>query len=215
MNTQVPDEQRVFNYHTFRLLSGIVVFGLPLAVMLFSSTKLSSISGSYYTDARDIFVGALFLIGAFLSAYNGRNTREKWISKLAGLAAILAALFPTSCNGCVADIKSVIHYASAIVLFSSIAYFCLGPFRAQTKGQKGKRELRARIYLVCGLVILGCIVAVAIAELAIPDATRKALSITFWAEFVALWAFGFAWIVAAKVIPCFADEEDLFRLSLK
>jgi hypothetical protein len=33
----------------------------------------SSISASYHTKVRDIFVGALFVIGALLPAYNGHH----------------------------------------------------------------------------------------------------------------------------------------------
>lgn len=47
------------------------------------------------------------------------------------------------------------------------------------------------------------------------ESLRKELAITYAAEFVSLWAFGIAWIVAGKVIPPLVDEEDMLTLSLK
>jgi hypothetical protein len=197
-----------------RLLVGLVALALPVVVMLVSSTPLASISASYYTEARDVFVGALFIIGALLLAYNGHTSVEKWVSKGAALAAVGAAIFPTTCDLCEADLKSGIHYAAAVILFSTIAYFCLGPFRKNTKGQKGKKGRRAAIYLACGLVIVGCMAGAGIAEVTLSAATRKAWAVVFVAELVALWAFALAWIVAGKVIPALADRDERLDLSL-
>jgi hypothetical protein len=215
MTTSESEQKLVFDYRALRLTVGLVAFGLPVVAWLISSTSISSISASYHTEARDVFVGSLFVIGALLLAYNGHTLQEKWVGKGASLAAIIAAIFPTTCNTCEPDIKSVIHYGAAIVLFSTIAYFCLGPFRKNTKGQKGKKGRRAIIYLVCGLIILGCMLGIGAAQFILSDATRKALAITFVGEFVALWAFGVAWIVAGKVIPPLVDKEDMLILSLK
>ena len=205
----------VFDYRALRLLVGLIALILPVIVVLIASTPLSSISASYYTEARDVFVGALFIIGALLLAYNGHTSMEKWVSKGAALAAVFAAIFPTTCDLCEANIKSVIHYIAAVILFSTIAYFCLGPFRKNTKGQRGKKGRRARIYLVCGWIIVGCMLGAGIAEVVLPPATRNALAITFLAELIALWAFALAWIVAGKVIPALVDEDERLKLSME
>lgn len=205
----------VFDYRALRLTVGFVAFGLPIVTWLISSASISSISASYHTEARDVFVGSLFVIGALLFAYNGHTPPEKWVSKGAALAAIIVAIFPTTCKLCEPDTNSVIHYVAAVILFSIIAYFCLGPFRKNTKGQKGKKGRRAIIYLVCGLIILGSMLVIGAAQFTIPEATRKALAITFVGELVALWAFGVAWIVAGKVFAPLVDQEDRLILSLK
>jgi len=205
----------VFDYRALRLLVGLVAFVLPVVARLISSTQISSISASYHTESRDVFVGSLFVIGALLWSYNGHTPQQKWISKGASFAAIITAIYPTTCDLCESDIKSVIHYIGAVALFSTIAYFCLGPFREKTKGQKGKKGRRAAIYLVCGLIIVGCMLVAGGAGLVLSDATAKSLAITYVAEFVALWAFGVAWIVAGKAIPLLVDKEDMLILSLK
>jgi quinol-cytochrome oxidoreductase complex cytochrome b subunit len=212
LTTSESQQTLVFDYRTLRLLVGLVAFTLPVLVKLLSSTPISSVSASYYTEARDVFVGSLFVIGALMWAYNGHTHREKWVSKIASIAAIIVAIFPTTCNLCEIDLKSVIHYIAAIVLFSTIAYFCLGPFRKNTKGHKGKKGRRATIYLVCGWIIIGCMLGTGIAKLTLPVELQKSLAITFVAEFVALWAFGVAWIVAGKVIPPLVDKDERFIL---
>ena len=210
-----PKQKLVFDYRALRLTVGVVAFGLPIVTWLISSASISSISASYHTGARDIFVGSIFVIGALFFAYNGHTPPEKWVSKGAAFAAIIVAIFPTTCKLCEPDTNSVIHYVAAVILFSIIAYFCLGPFRKNTKGQKGKKGRRAIIYLVCGLIILGSMLVIGAAQLIIPEATRKTLAITFVGELVALWAFGVAWIVAGKVFAPLVDQEDRLILSLK
>jgi 4-amino-4-deoxy-L-arabinose transferase-like glycosyltransferase len=208
MTTSESAQNPVFDYRTLRLVVGIVAFALPVVVWLISSRPLSSISASYHTEARNVFVGALFIIAALFLAYNGHTPIQKWVSKGAAPSAILVAICPTSCYHCDADpiepIISTIHYVAAVILFLTIAYFCLGPFRKNTKGQKGKKGRRAIVYLVCGWIIVVCMLAVGVTTVLI----RKEMAITFVAEFVALWAFGVAWIVAGKVIPPLVDKEE-------
>ena len=139
---------KVFDYRALRLLMGIIALSLPFVVSLIAFESLSSISASYYTEARDAFVGLLLIVGAFLWAYNGHGPKEAIASKIASVAAILVAIFPTSCADCtvkiptifpVTKITPIIHYVAALCLFSILAYFCFGPFRKNTKGKKGKK----------------------------------------------------------------------------
>lgn len=59
MNTS--DSNKVFDYRALRLVMGLIAFALPIVASAVSSTQLTSISASYYTEARDVFVGLLFL----------------------------------------------------------------------------------------------------------------------------------------------------------
>ncbi len=54
------NNRKVFDYRALRLLVGIIAFAIPICVTLISSEPLSSISASYFTEARDVFVGMLF-----------------------------------------------------------------------------------------------------------------------------------------------------------
>lgn len=213
----MPDKNptAVFDYRALRLLVGLIAFTLPFVVSILSSSRLSSISASYYTNARDAFVGMLFIVSSFLWAYNGHTTIEAWASKLASLAAILIAVFPTACDSCEPNTKSAIHYEAAVILFSLLAYFCFYPFRENTKGKGGKKGLRGKIYLFCGWIMVGCMLAVAVTKATLPEETIKALSVTYWAESIALVSFGFAWIVAGKYFRPFVDKEEALQLFKK
>jgi hypothetical protein len=212
MTTSNPN--KVFDYRALRALMGAIAFTLPFIVSLIAAEPLSSISASYHTEARDIFVGLIFVVSAFLMAYNGHTTTQARVSKVASLAAALAALCPTSCHKCGADLKSIIHYIAAAVLFGILAYFCLGPFREKTKGQTGKKGLRAKIYFVCGWIIILCMLVIGLTKLTLSDDMANALRIVYWAEAVALGAFGVAWIVAGKFIPPLVDEKDALKIKL-
>lgn len=205
----------VFDYRALRLLMGLIALSLPFVVSLLSTTALTSISASYHTNARDAFVGMLFVVSAFLWAYNGHTSRQAAASKIASIAAILVALFPTACDGCDTDIKSMIHLASAFVLFSILAYFCLGPFRKNTKGQAGKKGRRGIIYFICGWLMIACMLVVFVASFALSEETTKAMRVTYWAEAIALGAFGVAWIVAGKYLKPLVDDDEALRLLHK
>jgi uncharacterized membrane protein len=211
MNT--TNINKVFDYRTLRLLMGIIAFTLPFIVTLISSTTLLSISASYYTEARDIFVGLLFVVSAFLLAYNGHTLKEAWASKIASFAAMVVAIYPTSCELCEPDIKSIIHYIAAAIFFSILAYFCLGPFRKNTRGQTGKKGRRAKIYFICGWIIIICMLIMGISKFTLPAEVQDSIYITYWGESVALWAFGVAWMVAGKVIPLLVDEEEALKFK--
>lgn len=205
----------VFDYRALRLLVGCIALALPFIVNLIASSPLSSISASYYTEARDAFVGMLFFVGAFLWAYNGHSRKEAWASKIAALAAIVVALFPTSCDLCKTDLKAVIHYSAAVTLFAMLQYFCFGPFRKDTKGQAGKKGLRSKIYFICGAIMLGCLLSAGVTEMTLSTATLIAFKITYWAEAIALGAFGVAWIVAGKYLRPLVDPEEALHLFRK
>lgn len=211
MNTS--DEEMVFDYRTLRFLMGVIALILPIVVSLRSSVPLSSISASYYTEARDFLVGLLFFVAAFLFAYKGHTVSEARASNVACLAAILVAVFPTSCDTCASTTSGSIHYASAAILFSILAYFCLFPFRVNTKGQTGKKGRRDLIYVVCGLVIIVCLLIAAFTKFILPGETYAILHVTYWAEFGALWAFGFAWLVAGKTFPWLVDDEEIHTFN--
>jgi len=203
---------KVFDYRALRLLIGLIALSIPFVVSLLSSSSLSSISASYYTEARDVFVGMLFIVSAFLWAYNGHSSREALASKAASLAGILVAIFPTTCDDCVTNTKSIIHYVAAVILFAILAYFCLGPFRKKIKGEKGKKGRRSTIYFICGWVIIICMLSVLVAKFTLTDEIMNAWSVTFWAEAIALGAFGIAWIVAGKYLGLLVDKDEALQL---
>ena len=155
------EESLVFDPHTLRLIVGVIALSFSLVVSLLATTITSSISASYHTNARDVFVGFLFIIGALLVAYKGHahqfrqdgaNTlwnriraiwgqhEEDLLSTLGGAAALAAAIFPTMCDDCTRDLRSDIHSVAAIILFLIVMYFCLIPFPYRAFSKSGEAK---------------------------------------------------------------------------
>ena len=72
-STPAEDRDMAFDYKALRLMVGLIAFLLPWTVIIITGAVTSSISASYHTDVRDLFVGALFVIGALMLAYNGHK----------------------------------------------------------------------------------------------------------------------------------------------
>ncbi|GAA0853086.1 DUF998 domain-containing protein [Aliiglaciecola litoralis] len=216
-----PPKLLTFDYRALRLLVGIIAVSIPVIVTLIAKLELPSISASYYTNARDAFVGLLFVVAAFLWAYNGHTNWQKYTSKLAAIAAIGVAVFPTSCDADifekVCDIygessTGTLHYVSASILFVVLAIFCFVFFRNDIKHQEGKKKRRSQIYLTCGVVMV-IAMAVMLSTLFIDyQQSFGWTSVVFVAEAAALIAFGSAWIVAGKAIPWLVNDNEKLTL---
>jgi hypothetical protein len=202
---------KVFDYRGLRLLMGLIALSLPIIVTTLAGKSLTSISASYYSEARDVFVGLLFAVGSFLFAYRGHTRREAIASRIASISALLVASFPTACDGCQSGTVSYIHYSAAALLFLILAYFCLIPFRGVVEVAAGKKARRNLIYLVCGWTIIGCLVVIFVANKTLPEQALVSWRVTYFGEAIALTAFGVAWIVSGKVFRLIADEKEIYR----
>jgi len=214
---------------TTKMVVGAIAITLGPLVCLASqlAQPLTSISQSYFAGdvARNIFVGFLYAIGAFLLSYNGRAQPSLWATnmymvaaKLAALAAVGVAMFPCACqptgaNLCLgwAEAHGSLHYACASVMFVVLAFFCWEFYQHAAQSPGAQAKLRARIYLFC----LGAIVA-AIAILGLNAALGLCLTqlcprLVFWCELMGLEAFGVSWMVASHIWSCVASPSELHR----
>ena len=105
--------------------------------------SLDSISDAYYASdaSRNVFVGCLFAVSAFLLAYNGFSRKEMIASKIASGAAFLVAMFPCVCDRQV-DVSVHVHGTAAAAMFLILAYLCF-VFR-QRATAKGYPQAKAR-----------------------------------------------------------------------
>ena len=190
-----------------RIIIGCIALLLsPVAYWLSGKgDELTSISISYWTDAGDIFVGALIAVGFFLSSYNGQGKEkdaEFYISRFACVFAIGIALFPTEgfsnrnippqwttwFSDVFGLVPENIHFACAILLFGSlIALMWFFSIRALSKG----KSERANYYRVIAIAMgLGILLMFAIGKL-----TGWATYL-FWIEVYGLTLFGIGWLLA-------------------
>jgi hypothetical protein len=203
-------DHKVFGYHAQRALVGVIALMIPIILTIVSSEELASLSVSYHTDARDMFVGLLFIVGSFLFAYKGHYFYQNVASKIAALAAFAVALYPTicvslgtstMCDGVVMDPNKV-HGAAAGILFSILAFFCLVPFKNRAESKPGKNaKIRKWVYVICGYTILLSILYIV---LLIANVLTHATGV-YWGETIALSAFGIAWIVSGQYFDFYSE----------
>ena len=206
-------ERGEIDEHTSKLIVGLIAISLATLTNFFSETPLQSISDSYHEGgwSRDIFVGFLFAISAFLLAHNGKSTLQMVLSKMAAFAAMGVAMFPCNC-GSNAEILPYVHGTSAAVMFVILAYFCYIFFRrARDKGHP-QAMIRAYIYAICGITIATSILIIAMDNVSGGIISSKISRLAFYGEKAGLVAFGIAWLSASRILPLLTRKEE--RLSL-
>ncbi|MFE4399031.1 MULTISPECIES: hypothetical protein [Streptomycetaceae] len=154
----------------------------------------NSMSGAYYTDTRNVFVGALCALGVFLICYRFDRRDDRW-STAAGFFALGVALCPTYTGGGSGLDRTVgvFHLVFAGLLFVMLAVFCLYSFRNPRSAQPARV---GTAYLVAGVVILA---ALALSLLAGVTGVGSDWPVRplYLGEWLATWAFGLAWTGAA------------------
>lgn len=199
----------------YRTAIGILGVTLPFTLLLWPGIQgvQTSISAYYYTPARDWFVGNLWVIGVFLFFYQYKprsqvlpklnlpivrsGFADALLGKVAGLAAVVAALVPTAPPGLSTQppIIGLRHGFAAFVLFLSLSLFPLVLFSQSKK--------RVSVYKTCGWVMLGLLAFLVAYAVLFPESLRVSLAPwkpVFVAELLLICAFGISWFVKGREI---------------
>jgi len=195
---------------------GVLGIILPFACLLFgildpaaTGTWYGSMSATYFTNARDIFVAVLMMTGAFLITYAGYDWRDRLVNISAGILAMGIALFPTSPSGLnvthiglfslPVPVASILHNICAVIFFGLLALNILWLF---TKGDiaKGRKKLRNQVYMACGWGIIGMFIITAIGMY------FNFHVMWIWiVEAIMLIFFGIAWLTKGRAIKILND----------
>lgn len=200
------------SYLFMRTLIGIVGVALPFVLVLgdawyFDATPFwrGSLSAYYFSPLRDVFVGSLSAIAVFLITYKVvEATLDNTLSVVAGLAAVVVAVFPTKPGDEQAitrfqervgvDLSQTVHFVAAFVFITALAAICwlFGVREGRREPRPGKRSptFWRWFHWTCSLVIVASLVFVGAAELF--DGPDDALLI---AETVSVLAFATSWFV--------------------
>ncbi len=198
--------------HAHRQVIGYL--GLAFPILLVSLVRLrpnaisdrwagGSISAYYWTGAVSLFVGLLASLSLFLLTYRGYDNESQKYDRgaaiIAGIAAAIVAIFPTSPPGGVAppwwgEWISWTHSIAAITLFSMFAVFSLWLFRKTAPGEEPSAEKRRRnvIYLLCGVAIV-----TSMGWAVIEGLSGRSI---FWPESFALGFFAWSWLVKGQAL---------------
>ena len=198
-----PNEEQslVISYRALRRLIGLLGMALPIVVMLWGWTicgctkVLPSISDYYALRTRDAFVGILSAIACFLFTYRGFDDDDRYAS-FAALCAVAVAFFPNSGT----PLERQVHFTAAIGLLLTLAYFSLKIFTKSGGHPTAQKLVRNRVYTACGGLILGCVVLIGFYKSVLADSHLAVWHPVFWLETLALWAFGFSWLVKGETL---------------
>jgi hypothetical protein len=193
---------------TMRKLIGILGMALGFAVVfggvIFGNGGIErSFSAYYLTNMRDLFVGVLFITGAFLLSYKGYDFHDNLITSLSGIMAIGIAIFPVE-----ATIPNNIFnfnttWASALHTITSVSFFLLLSYMSYFRFTKGSSDTKIKktrniIYKASALVMaVNLVFGGAYMFLGLfPDSPYFITII----EIIMLNAFGVSWLVKGQAI---------------
>lgn len=201
-----PNDQ-IISYYTLRILIGATGILLPFLVVLgkwiSNGTPALEFSISDYYDngaGGDILVGVLFVLGFFLLSYKGPERIDNRAADVGCVAALGVALFPTTyCGDCWVH---YLHFVFTLTLFSVFIFFSLVLFRKTDPKKKmsPEKKNRNKIYLVCGIIMIVCILAIAFSLLVLKQTISEKYSLVYWFESIALASFGFSWITKSETL---------------
>jgi hypothetical protein len=201
------------SYFSLRIGLALLALAFPILVVLLAGRTLDSISAYYYLAdrgagffgfaPRDVFVGVLCAVGAFLWLYKGYRTRENVALNFAGLAAAAIALFPTDL-GEAGTFVGTVHQVAAVSFFLAIAFVCL--FEARTTLRLIEDAAVRRMYRMAYRLLGAAMVLLPAAVVLIHNVGGLEASYTgaggvvFWLELVAIYVFALFWIVKSVEI---------------
>lgn len=214
-NKNNDDRLYVISYFTLRKAVGILGIALPI-VLVFGNILatgewkiLNSISSYYHTIMRNGFVGILCGVALFMFSYRGHKYIDNLSGDLACIFALGIAFFPNNTAN-PSDIINIVHLISAILFFLVLIFFSLVLFTKTDpdKEMTTQKKNRNTIYYTCGFTMLGCILSIAIYMLWIKGKypAVDSLSLVFWFETIALFAFGLSWLTKGQAI--LKDKEQ-------
>jgi len=193
-------------YVNLRVGMALLAFSLPVMLIVWSMFKgepiLPSISAYYHTPMRDLFVGTLVAIGAFLYLYKGFSDKENKALNCAGIFAVGVAFLPTCvpelagmteqmCNQGSRCVVKWLHRISAFLFFIPVAY--VSTFRGKDTVEliedENTKKRYLRLYQCIGpLMITMPLIAAVFFIIKGSDST------IFFVETAAIWAFALFWI---------------------
>jgi hypothetical protein len=196
------------SYALTRFTVGIVAFLLPIVVLIWGLTlgdvpwftdgisTAPSLSAYYYTPARNVFIGALWVVGVFMIFHRAETSTQTFWMALAGLTAILVASVPTGSPeglpaaagaGATSPVGPFIHTASASLFFLIMMIYIGFVFP-----NSGVRH--ARVHNILHRLSAGAIaIQLVILGLAGTPLYTLPKGATFWFEAGMLMFVGFAW----------------------
>ena len=204
------------SYYTIRKTIGILGILLPIIILLPEGQLLASISHYYYTKSAVFFIAIMTSFALFLISYRGYKRDEKTeilsdnvITHIAGFAALIVVLVPTSCTQSGSEIieaacnsgktqlfghnntvYSTIHLLSAGIFLFAMGWMSRFRFTKGTSPYKWIFKWAA--------YVLWASIAILLVEFIIK--WHLTIYDVYILETISVLAFGISWLVKGKAI---------------
>ena len=207
-------ENVTVNTKRMRIMIGILGMLLPWLVALITLSWPGSISETYYSVfAVGTFMVVLGSAGILLINYKGYETIDDVTATIAGVFGILICLFPmtyepdpsmkTGVLHLVSSTSNIFHCIAAFGFFFTLAFMSFFLF-TKTGGEMTKqKKIKNIIYRICGVGMLGAFLLMLLQF--IPG--FNCYNLTWIVEAIALFFFGFSWIVKSDAFPLLQDGK--------
>jgi len=198
------------SYLLLRKAIGWIGTLLPVVLIVgdaaFTSTPVPvSLSDYYYTPMRNIFVGALCVLGVFLVLYDVGVIADRWVTNVAGAGVLGVAFLPGSPEvphlSTTQEVVGDLHVFFAAVAFLALSVTMWRFARADSGGPGAPAPSpgAAKFYRVSAGVMLGFVVLSGVAVL-IPISVQHATLVLFDFEALAIITFGISWLVKGRAL---------------
>lgn len=212
----------IISYLSMRRMIGILGIALPVVVVAggLIQNKIEiqpSISGYYYTNMRDFFIGILCIVSIFLISYKGYEKIDNLVGNLSGIFALGMVLFPTEmCNGTSSNVgifllndnlSGYIHLTFGFLFFITLSFNSIFLFTKRQPGHfneaKRKRNL---IYRLCGSIMILATLLIVVYTFFLRNTAFDKVYPVLILETIALLAFGISWLVKGNTF--FKDQKN-------
>ena len=196
MQYDISNEYKI-SYKSLYFMIGILGCLLPFLDVWKCNWHIPpSISESYYLGAIVPFVLILGSMGIIFFCNTGFNNLDKWCNRISGIAALGVISFPCDSKNKLFNLIQypVIHYISAVILFSTFAFMCAFVFTnvRNENGYTRNKQWRNLIYRLCSISILtGMLISWKIN--------------IFWGEVMMIYSFVTAYLIQGGV--AFKDKH--------
>lgn len=190
-------------YFTLRLGLGLIAVAFPILLAvggrLWAGLPLQDSMSAYYhaevegRSMRTWFVGILFALGVLLYLYKGFTDKENVALNVAGIAAVLVAVFPMQwqCGDDCAPVSA--HGVSAVVAFLAVAFvaaFCADETLNLVRDPDRRRQLRITYAILAALLLASPLAAFVLSSLLGFES-----ALVFFVEAAGIIAFAAYWLV--------------------
>lgn len=216
------NEVAIISYLSMRRMIGILGIALPIVVVVggLIQGKIEiqpSISGYYYTNMRDFFIGILCIVSIFLISYKGYEKIDNLIGNLSGIFALGMVLFPTEmCNGGSSNvgifllndnISGYIHLTFGFLFFVTLSYNSIFLFTKRQPGHFSEAKRRRNfIYRFCGSIMILATLLIVVYTLFLRNTAFDKIFPVLILETISLFAFGISWLVKGNTF--FKDQKN-------